>query len=119
MACTCNCAARKYKTDKIKKLEKVYNANIVTGDCMCFSGDSLLNKPVYKGYYIEDLKDELIEALAFYDEAMLQDINEVKAEKEKHRNHGYLYDLEIESIKYNYSMLKNAISLGYFIKTDG
>jgi hypothetical protein len=118
MSCTCNCAANKKKSEKVKKLEKVYNANIVTGNCICFSGDSLLNEPVQKGYYIKKLTDELVEILAHYDQIMQQDIDEVKTEKEKNRSQGYLYDMEIESIKYNYSMLKNAISVGYFIRTD-
>ncbi len=118
MSCTCNCAANKKKSDRIKKLEKVYNANIVTGNCICFSGDSLLNEPCQKGYYIKKLTNELIEILAHYDEIMQQDIDEVNSEKEKNRNPSHLYDMEIESIKYNYSALKNAISVGYFIRTD-
>ena len=118
MSCTCNCAANKKKSEKVKKLERVYNANIVTGNCICFSGDILLSKPVQKGYYIKKLTDELIGILAYYDELMKQDISEVLCEKEKHRNQAYLYDLEIESIKFNYNELKNAISIGYFIRTD-
>ncbi len=115
---SCNCSAKKNKSNKVKKLEKVYNANIFTGKCTCFNGDSLLDEPLQKGYYITNLTEELINILAFYDEAMQQDIDEVNTEKEKNRNYRHLYDMEIESIKYNYSMLKNAISTGYFIKTD-
>lgn len=117
MSCTCNCSAnsKKNKSSRIKKLEKVYNTNIITNKCPCFDDD---DRPYQEGYYIKDLTQELINILDYYDDAMKQDISEINYEKEKDLRHGHLYDLEIESIKYNYSQLKNSISIGYFIRTD-
>jgi hypothetical protein len=70
-----------------------------------------------KGYYIIKLLPELQEIIDKYDILMQNDIEEVKKEKNKSKyNHPY-FDMEIEKIKSDYSQLKNAISIGYFIKT--
>ena len=119
MAYTCKCPIK--KSNKIKQLEKVYNTNIVNCDCFNIKNNikNIKNsKSHLEGYYIKDLKDELIDILAKYDQIMQQDIDEINIEKEKNRSQGHLYDLEIEGIKYNYAQLKQAISIGYFIRTD-
>jgi predicted metal-dependent hydrolase len=116
MAHTCKCPIK--KSNKIKQLEKVYNTNIVNCDCFNIKNNKKNSKSYLEGYYIKDLKDELIDILAKYDQIMQQDIDEINIEKEKNRSQGHLYDLEIEGIKYNYAELKQAISVGYFIRTD-
>jgi UV DNA damage repair endonuclease len=84
MAYTCKCPIK--KSNKIKQLEKVYNTNIVNCDCFNIKNNikNIKNsKSHLEGYYIKDLKDELIDILAKYDQIMQQDIDEINIEKEK------------------------------------
>jgi hypothetical protein len=85
--------------------------------CDCCQSTTHISTPG-KGYYIKKLLPELRNKLEHYDALMNSEIEEVKKEKKKSNTNLPYFDIEIANIISNYTTLKNAISIGYFIKKE-
>jgi hypothetical protein len=70
-----------------------------------------------KGEYMKEYITELSKKMVELDYWMDQEIKEIEKEKSKGKNIA-LFNLEINSIKSNYCITKNAICVGYFNQFD-
>ncbi len=100
--------------DFINDLKRNCNCNCANmSNCKLNCNQEKWTKGEYMNEYIPELSKKMVEL----DYWMDQEIKEIEKEKSKGKNIA-LFDLEINNIKSNYCLTKNAICIGYFYQSN-